>query len=126
MPVKYQEYSQNTHIIRTQDDDTFEMDIIIHKLHTICRKASDKPSYIMMDFSANYHVPLREFVIELKQFYGAVDSQKLRIALVVQPSLVRVLEAVVKTLVTRESIQYFTNEDRALLWLTIERGKHIA
>ena len=80
----------------------------------------------MLNLESHYHLPLREFAEELRTVYKSLDSNKLKLALVVQPSMVNVLEVVVKTLVSRQHIHYFTMSARAYLWLNLERKKDIA
>lgn len=125
MDMAYHQNSDGTHIISVASEKvtSFAVKDVIIQLADIHYQAHDCATYVVLNFGMYSHLPLREFVMYLKQFYKDVSDNQLSLALVVDTSQVRVLEAVVKTLVTRETIQYFTDLDKALLWLSIERSK---
>ncbi|MGB7339639.1 MAG: STAS/SEC14 domain-containing protein [Phototrophicaceae bacterium] len=128
MAITYHQNVDGTHIIKIESNSAVPVLIrdVVTLLVDIHYQSHHNSAYIVLDFERYDQFPLREFVMCLKQFYRDVEMNQLRVALVVQSSLVRVLEAVVKTLVTRESIQYFTDTERALLWLHLERGRNVA
>jgi hypothetical protein len=85
---------------------------------------SQSPAYGLIDMRGHYVLPLRDFSAQLKRLYRDLpENQPLFLAMVVDASVVSVLSTIVKTLVRRESIQYFTNIDKAKMWLSIERNK---
>jgi|GEM_PF-6761631 len=124
--LDYHESADGIHIITLNTTREFDPEVITDLLGEIHHFAYGKPAYIMLNLEAHYRLPLREFVTELKHFYKRVDGSNLRIALVAQPSVVNVLQTMVKTLVTRESIQYFTVTDSAAQWLLLEIKKNAA
>ena len=85
---------------------------------------SQSPAYALIDMRGHYVLPLRDFSAQLKRLYRDLpETQPLFLAMVVDSSVVGVLSTIVKTLVRRETIQYFTNMDKAKMWLSIERTK---
>lgn len=123
--IDYYESADGTHIFEAHADTSehFNSRLIMDALTEIYQNAQGNPVYIMLNLNVHYHLPLREFVNELKQFYKMVDRSPVFIALVLQPALVGVVETMVKTLMRREAIQNFTKPELGLLWLSIERKK---
>ena len=122
----YHQTPEGIHVINSKETKSgiIAVDDVIEMLQEIQHNASGKPVYVVLNLEEHYHLPLREFAEELRSVFKSVDSSKLKLALVVQPSMVNVLEVVVKTLVSRQDIHYFTMTARAYLWLNLERKKH--
>lgn len=74
---------------------------------------------ILVDMRAYYHLPLSDFVQQLKCTLLDYQSSAAPIAIIVHPAIVQVLGALTKTLVDRHSIEIFTDEHKALRWLRL-------
>jgi len=121
----YHQTPEGIHVIDSKETKSglIAVEDIIEILQGIQYNAFGKPVYVVLNLEAHYHLPVREFAEELRPVYQSVDGSKLKLALVVQPSMVNVLEVVVKTLVSRQHIHYFTMSARAYLWLNLERKR---
>jgi hypothetical protein len=97
---------------------------VIDILAGIAANQPDTPAYCLLDMRGHYVLPLRDFSAQLKRLYRDMpENQPLFLAMVVDAAVVSVLSTIVKTLVRRDSIQYFTQLDKGQLWLNIERNK---
>jgi hypothetical protein len=121
--VTYHQHSEGTHVIDVLSEfGAQEAQEAIDMLGQIA--TSQSPAYALMDMREHYVLPLRDFSAQLKRLYREMpEGQTLFVAMVVDASVVSVLSTIVKTLVRRDSIQYFTNMDKAKMWLSIERTK---
>ncbi|GAB5493141.1 MAG: hypothetical protein Phog2KO_33560 [Phototrophicaceae bacterium] len=125
MNFNHYQNSDSTHIFnitnRTVSD--FDASMLTNTLHQLYQEAKGAPLYIILNLESYYSLPLSDFTLELKKFYTTVNKSSVFIALILDPSLVTIVQSMVKTLVTRESLQNFSKEETALLWLDIERKK---
>lgn len=97
---------------------------VIDILAEIALTSAGQPAYGLIDMRGHYVLPLRDFSAQLKRLYREIpENQPLFLAMVVDASVVSVLSTIVKTLIRRDSIQYFVQADKAHLWLSIERNK---
>jgi hypothetical protein len=121
--ISYHQNGEGTHIIDVLTEfGAEESQEAIDILGQIAMNQS--PAYGLMDIRGHYVLPLRDFSAQLKRLYREMpEGQTLFIALVVDASVIGVLSTIVKTLIRRDSIQYFTNVDKAKMWLAIERNK---
>ena len=85
---------------------------------------ANDPSYVSIDLSNYYVLPLRTLGLALLRFYRSSSEQSPTfIALIVQTSIAQVLGSMLKTLMSRELIQTFTYETAAEKWLMLEQKK---
>ena len=121
--VTYHQSGEGTHVIDVLSEfGAQEAQEAIDMLGQIAM--SQSTGYALMDMREHYVLPLRDFSAQLKRLYRELpEGQTLFVAMVVDASVVSVLSTIVKTLVRRDSIQYFTNMDKAKMWLSIERMK---
>jgi hypothetical protein len=121
--ISYHQTVEGTHVIDVLSEfGAEESQEAIDILGQIAMNQS--PAYGLMDIRGHYVLPLRDFSAQLKRLYREMpEGQTLFIALVVDASVIGVLSTIVKTLIRRDSIQYFTNVEKAKMWLTIERNK---
>jgi len=75
---------------------------------------------IILDVSDFYLLPLRNMALQLREFYEQRNVVDLSIALVVQPTIASVLTTLTRTYVKCDSIQLFTQLDKADLWLKLQ------
>lgn len=102
-----------------QEDDTEYLAALLEDIYN-----PDEAKYVYIDFSQHHILPLRALGSTILRFYrDRVHQTPIFIALVVQPSLGRVLNSVIKTLMHRELVQIFTDANRAYQWLELEREK---
>lgn len=123
--IEYHQASDGSHHITISSEFNMpEIQELMDVLQEIARTNPDKATYIIIDLRGQYVLPLREFASPLKRFYQNLpENQAIFMALLVDTAVVSVLSTIIKTLIKRDSIQYFTQDDKAHLWLTIERGK---
>jgi hypothetical protein len=121
--ISYHQNSEGTHIVSVLND--FGSEEAQEAIDILGQAAMQQSSsFALMDMRGHYVLPLRDFSAQLKRLYRDLpETQPLFLAMVVDSSVVGVLSTIVKTLVRRESIQYFTNIDKAKMWLSIERNK---
>ena len=114
-----------THIFNITDTNINNFDVheLTNALKRLYQEARGEPLYILLNLEGYHKLPLNDFILELKQFYASVNKASVFIALMLHPSLVTIVQSMVKTLVTREALQNFSQEEKALLWLSIERKK---
>ncbi|MEO1288836.1 MAG: hypothetical protein AAFV93_13805 [Chloroflexota bacterium] len=124
--------ADNIHTITLQTDRIIEKlstQQIIEALVWISEQfnLSDKQQLrVIIDLSCFHLLPLRNLAIELRRFYEQEENINTKIALVVQPALVEVLNTMTRTYVKRDSIQLFTQLDKAELWLTLQNTSTIS
>jgi hypothetical protein len=123
--IAYHQAADGTHVIDILSEFSgAEAQEVIDILAEIAVNARTTPAYCMIDMRGHYVLPLREFSAQLKRLYREMpENQPLFVAMVVDASVISVLSTIVKTLVRRESIQYFVEPDKAYMWLGIERTK---
>lgn len=124
----YHQTSDGIHVIDLQDDRSidFSVEDITGMLKQIQQDTDGAPAYVLLNLEAQYHLPLRQFVQELRRFVTKDDKHDLKIALVVQPAMINLLEVMVKTLVATDFINYFTMSARAYLWLNLQHKRNAA
>lgn len=123
--IAYHQSADGTHTIDILSEfGSAEAQEVIDILAEIAMSAGGEPAYSLIDMRGHYVLPLRDFSSQLKRLYREIsENQPLFLAIVVDASVVSVLSTIVKTLIRRDSIQYFTQADKAHLWLSIERKK---
>jgi hypothetical protein len=123
--IAYHQSADGTHTIDILSEfGSAEAQEVIDILAEIASNSAGHPAFGLIDMRGHYVLPLRDFSAQLKRLYRDMhDEQPLFLAMVVDASVVSVLSTIVKTLIRRDSIQYFTQADKAYLWLSIERSK---
>lgn len=121
--ISYHQSSEGNHVIEVLSE--FGLEEAQEAIDILGQIAiNQSPAFALIDMRGHYVLPLRDFSAQLKRLYRDLpENQPLYLAMVVDSSVVGVLSTIVKTLVRRESIQYFTNIDKAKMWLGIERTK---
>lgn len=84
-----------------------------------------EPTYIILDLGDNYVLPIRTLASAIRSFYRNIPptNAPIFIAMIVEKSMIQVMDSVFKTLMRREAIQPFTETKRAKQWLMLERLK---
>lgn len=84
----------------------------------------DNP-YIILDMRESGMLPLRYLTKSLRRLFERYpEHESAKIALVLEdPQMLNVTRALLRTIMKRESVQYFTKMDKARLWLKIEQNK---
>lgn len=112
MPHTHGMTSDGIHIVRYANEATLpDVSSLRTKITTEER--------ILIDMRAYYHLPLSEFVQQLKHTMVNREHRAAPVAIIVHPAIVQVLGALTKTLVDRHSIEIFTDENKALQWLRL-------
>lgn len=97
----------------------------LDKLVEFYEQAGDEHLYIVLDMRQSGMLPLRSLTQSLRSLLQTYpDHDAATIALVLDdPQMLDVTEALLKTIMRRDTIQYFTQLDKARLWLSIEQNK---
>lgn len=126
MEFNYSQNADGTHIfyvMRGDDADCFNSRILTDNINEIYQNAQGTPIYIVLNLASQEHLPLHAFILDLKRFYTSINQSSVFVALVLPHTLVHIVEATIKTLISRRAIQNFEQEKTALLWLNIERQR---
>lgn len=85
----------------------------------------DQATYAILDLTGNYVLPMRVLASRIRHFFRGMmrTSAPFFVAVIVEPDILQVMDTVLKTLVSRDAIQPFTDIDRARQWLKLERLK---
>lgn len=126
--ISYHQSTDDIHVIDLQDghSNDFSVEDITSMLREIQQNADGAAVYVLLNLEAHYNLPLRQFLEELRRFSSKEGQNQVKIALVVQASMINMLDIMVKTLVTHDFINYFTMTARAYLWLNLEHKRSIA
>lgn len=86
---------------------------------------TDDNLYFVLDMCESGMLPLRYLTKELGHVLEAYpEREAARIALVLDdPQMLNVTRALLDTIVRRDRVQYFTQIDKARLWLQLEQKK---
>lgn len=81
--------------------------------------------YVILDLADNFVLPIRVLSSQIRLFHQEISSTNapLFLALIIEPSLIQMIETVFTTLMRRDLIQPFIEMKRAKQWLTLERMK---
>lgn len=84
--------------------------------------------YILLDLRASGMLPLRHLTQRLRELLRAhPERPRTCIAMVLHDQIMKeVTTVLLRTILRREQVQYFTRYDHAHLWLTIEQNRPAA
>jgi len=96
---------------------------VIETLKSIYR--GSEATYIILNLENNYTLPIRKLATDIRSFYRSIPptNSPMFIAVIVENSMIQVMDSVLKTLMRREAIQAFNEMSRAKQWLMLERLK---
>lgn len=118
--------SDDTHIFAFHQATRMAVDDLTQHLRTLYSTAKpEHPFYIILDMRASGMLPLRYLAYSLRALVSQHPNKpSAYIAVILDDSaLVSVTDALLKTILRRDHVQYFTQLDTAQLWLQIERKK---
>jgi len=115
----------NIHELVFSESSRRAIDHFLDMLVQFYSENGDDNLYFVLDMRESGMLPLRYLTKELRALLEAYpDREAARIALVLDdPQMLNVTRALLNTIVRRDRVQYFTQVDKARLWLQIEQKK---
>ena len=113
---KFQILEYNEQIIDLLIDD------INHIFHMV---SSDTPIFLLIEMQNTEIVYLRQMILRLKDIVRTYPQHnRLYTAIVIEDvTLLDIADTLMRTLIQRERIQYFTDAEKARFWLRLEKQK---
>ena len=115
----------NVHELEFTEASRLSTDQFITLLADFYRESQSVSIYLILDMRISGMLPLRYLTLELRRLNEEyVNHVPIYIAIVLKdPSIIEVASALMRTIMRRDSTQYFTDIDKARLWLDIEQRK---
>lgn len=115
----------NVHELAFTEASRRSTDQLITLLADFYRKPQSESIYLVLDMRASGMLPLRYLTVEMRRLNEEYTNHApIYIAIVLKDtSLIDVTSALMKTIMRRDSVQYFTILEKARLWLDIEQRK---
>ena len=109
----------NIHELVFSESSRRAIDHFLDMLVQFYSENGDDNLYFVLDMRESGMLPLRYLTKELRALLEAYpDREAARIALVLDdPQMLNVTRALLNTIVRRDRVQYFTQVDKARLWL---------
>ena len=100
-------------------------DQLIEMLANFYRQEQQEQIYLLLDMRQSGMLPLRYLTVEMRRLNEQYAKHApIFIALVLEDvNLIEVTSALMRTIMRRDSAQYFTDIDKARLWLNLEQIK---
>ncbi|MEO1288485.1 MAG: hypothetical protein AAFV93_12015 [Chloroflexota bacterium] len=101
------------------------IDQFLSMLSKIYEQSNGLPIYIVLDMRHSGMLPLRYLTKSLRRTLEQFPNRPpANIAIVLEdPQMLNVTRALLRTITHRESVQYFTQIDKARLWLQLEYNR---
>jgi hypothetical protein len=115
----------NVHELAFTEASRRSTDQLITILADFYRNPQSESIYLLLDMRDSGMLPLRYLTLEMRRLNEEyLNHAPIYIALVVDDvSIIEVTSVLMRTIMRRDSAQYFTNIDKARLWLDIEQRK---
>ena len=116
----------NVHELAFTEASRRSTDQLITLLADFYRKPQSESIYLVLNMCISGMLPLRYLTVELRRLNEEYPNHaSIYIAIVLKDaSIIEVTSALMRTIMRRDSTQYFTDIDKARLWLDIEQRKH--
>lgn len=125
-PIHYSRYGDGTHAVRFYEATRQAVDTLIDMIEGLYSDPENNENiYLILDFRNSGMLPLRYFTQELRQLNERYPRHKpAHMAMVLaDANIIDVTDALLRTILRRDSVQYFTVMDSAEMWLRLERDK---
>mgnify|MGYP006271962111 CR=1 FL=1 len=120
--IKYTHHADGTHEFKLEGDNAYAVDQLLPEFKTII--TGDDAKYVIFEMTTLKMGTMRYFANELRAFMRArQDQTPLFIAIIISAGMVDLTSSLLKTILERETVQYFTQSDKARTWLRIEKQK---
>jgi len=123
--LQHEQLSDDTHRLVFEQATRESVDVLIITLRQIYAATADKAVYVVLDMRDSGMLPLRYFTNNLRDFINSEAHQldSYLAILVCENTIVNMSTSLLRSILRRDKVQYFTEPDKALLWFEIER-KH--
>lgn len=119
-------HNNNIHELVFTESSRSVIDHFLKMMNRFYQQSNGESLYLIMDMRQSGMLPLRYLTKSLRQLLEQhADTASTNIAIVLEdPQMLNVTRALLRTFMHRDSVQYFTDIEKAHLWLQIEQTKH--
>jgi hypothetical protein len=115
----------NTHELVFSESSRRAIDQFIQMVHQLYKDTPDSTIYLLLDLRESGMLPLRYLTLGIRELIDSYPHHPgTAMAIVLDdPTMINVTSALMQTIMRRDQAQYFTQIDKARLWLQLEYRK---
>ncbi len=126
MPViTHVSLENNIHELVFSEASRNAIDQFLEMLVSFYQETPGEHPYIILDMRESGMLPLRYLTKSLRRLFERYpEHESANIAIVLEdPQMLHVTRALLRTIMRRETVQYFTKIEKARFWLKLEQNK---